>query len=208
LAVLLPALVSCYPGEVTSLEELDLVVTFHDDTVTFTNFQTYFVPDSVVHLDLSDPTNDDLLDRANDALILTSVRSNLEALGYVEAADENTTPDVVVLVAATAQQNIDVYVSYPWYSYWGWYGGWGCCGTGWGYYYPYPVVTDVVAYKTGTLVISMFDPNNLRDTEQEVPGLWVAAANGLLEGTAADITIRISRAIDQAFGQSPYLRTN
>ena len=137
---------SCYPGDVTTFEELDLVVTFHDDTVTFTNFQTYFVPDSVVHLDLSDPTNDDLLDRANDALILTSVRSNLEALGYVQAADENTTPDVVVLVAATAQQNIDVYVSYPWYDYWGWYGGWGCCGTGWGYYYPWaPVITDLVA---------------------------------------------------------------
>jgi hypothetical protein len=36
--------------------------------------------------------------------------------------------------------------------------------------------------------------------------VWLAAANGLLSGSV-DIT-RVNKAIDQAFTQSPYLKTN
>ena len=36
--------------------------------------------------------------------------------------------------------------------------------------------------------------------------VWTAAANGLLSG--AYNTTRVNNAIDQAFEQSPYLRTN
>jgi hypothetical protein len=40
------------------------------------------------------------------------------------------------------------------------------------------------------------------------PVLWTAGINGLLEGSATGITARITRAIDQAFAQSPYLSAN
>ena len=56
---------SCYPGELTNIAELDIVVTTHDDTVTFTSFATYVLLDSVVHIDLMDNANDNLLDRAS-----------------------------------------------------------------------------------------------------------------------------------------------
>ncbi len=42
----------------------------------------------------------------------------------------------------------------------------------------------------------------------EAPVLWVAGINGLLEGSAAGITARITGLIRQAFDQSPYLSAN
>ena len=83
---------SCYPGDVTNIQQLDLVVTSHDDTVSFSSFRTYAVLDSVVHIDLEDNVNDSLLNRENDALILARVRAGMEGMGYVEELDPPTTP--------------------------------------------------------------------------------------------------------------------
>ena len=204
----LALLVSCYPGELTNVAELDIVVTAHDDTVTFTSFVTYALLDSVVHVDLMDPANDDLLNRDNDALILTRVRAGIEAMGYVEEVDPaNTTPDVVLLVSALAVEK-DAYFSYGWYDYYGWYPYWPCCyGPGYGYGYPVTVVGSV-SYVAGTLVITMLDPTRPGNEVDTAPILWVAGINGLLEGSDTGITARITNLIDQAFDQSPYLSAN
>ena len=45
------SLAACWPGDVTSLAQLDLVVTVHDSSAVFTNM-TYVMPDSVVEVDL------------------------------------------------------------------------------------------------------------------------------------------------------------
>ncbi len=138
LAGALLLLVSCYPGDVTSVTELDIVITAHDDTVTFRSFTTYALLDSVVHIDLEDNANDSLLSRKNDALILARVRAGIEGMGYVEEMDPaNNTPDVLLLVGALAVTK-DAYVSYGW---WPWFGcGYSpvypCCGPGYGWGYP------------------------------------------------------------------------
>jgi hypothetical protein len=44
------------------------------------------------------------------------------------------------------------------------------------------------------------------DEYVEPAKVWTGAANGLLSG-AYDVT-RVNNAIDQAFNQSPYLKTN
>ncbi len=200
-------LVSCYPGEVTSIAELDIVVTAHDDTVTFTSFSTYALLDSVVHIDLEDNANDSLLSRDNDALILARVRAGIEGKGYVEEMDPaNTTPDVILLVGALAVEK-DAYFSYGWWPYYGWYPYYPCCygpGYGWGY----PSGVGSVTYATGTLVITMLDPARAGTGTDTAPILWVAGINGLLEGSTAGLTTRISNLIDQAFRQSPYLSAN
>ena len=194
---------SCYPGGATNVQQLDLVVTAHDETVDFTSLSTYVLLDSVVHVDIEDNNNDDLLDRANDALILSRIRSNIEAMGYVEEADPaNNTPDVMFLVGAWAVTNTNAYIGYPWWDWWGWYPGWGCCGPGYGWGYPSAPV--VVQYDTGTLVITMVDPNGA--AADVIPVNWVAGMNGVLG--SGGTTIRITDGIDQAFDQSPYLRTN
>ncbi len=200
---------SCYPGEVTNLQQLDLVITAHDETVTFSSFSTYVLLDSVVHVDLLDNDNDDLLNRDNDALVLSQIRSKIEALGYVEETDPaNSTPDVILQVAALAVTNTEAYVSYPWYDWYGWYPYYGCCGPGYGYYYPWAPTIDVVQYNTGTLVITMIDPTREGVDANTISVIWVGGINGLLEGSDAALAARVTEAIDQAFDQSPYLRTN
>jgi hypothetical protein len=201
LAGALVAFTSCYPGEVTSIQQLDLVVTVHDETVDFTSLDTYVLLDSVVHIDFEDATNNDLLDRDNDDLILSRIRSQIEALGYVEETDpENNAPDAIFLVGALAVTRTEYYVSYPWYGWWGWYPYWPCCGPGYGWGYP---IGGSISYNTGTLFINMVDPTLA--SGETLPIAWIAVLNGLLtDGT----TTRITDAIDQAFAQSPYLRTN
>ncbi len=202
-------LVSCYPGDVTSVAQLDVVVTTHDDTVTFSSFRTYALLDSVVHIDLVDATNDSLLDRSNDALILAEVRSGIEGLGYVEETDPaNNVPDVILLVGAFAVEK-QAYYSYGWWGWYGWYPYWPCCGPGYGWGYP---SGGSVTYAVGTLVITMLDP--ARPSVQNADGvdaaqtLWLAGINGLLEGSGATRRTRISNLIGQAYDQSPYLRVN
>jgi len=209
LAGALLLLASCYPGEVTSLAELDIVVTTHDDTVTFTSFTTYALLDSVVHIDLDslDATEDSLLNRANDALILSTIRAGIEAMGYVEEPSPGTnTPDVLFLVGAWAATN-NAYFSYGWWPYYGWYPYYPCCyGPGYGWGYPTGGVGSV-SYNTGTLVTFMVDPSR-PGTGMQAPVLWVAGINGLLSGSATTQTARITNLIDQAFDQSPYLSAN
>ena len=203
-------LASCYPGEVTSLGELDVVITAHDDTVTFTSFTTFALLDSVVHIDTDSliATEDSLLSRDNDVLILATIKAGIVGMGYIEETDPmTTTPDVLFLVGAWAGLNT-AYFSYGWWPYYGWYPYYGpCCyGPGYGWGYPSGGVGSV-SYTTGTLVITMLDPSR-PGTEMNAPVLWTAGINGLLEGSATGLTARITRAIDQAFAQSPYLSAN
>jgi hypothetical protein len=88
------------------------------------------------------------------------------------------------------------------YSYWydWWYGGYG----GWyGWYYP-PYYT-VSSYTTGSLIITMSDPN-IESAIDRTPTIWIGAMNGLLTG-GSDVN-RAVAGINQAFNQSPYLKTN
>lgn len=210
MAGVLVGLGACHPGEVTSISQLDLVVTVRDSTTDFTSLQTYFLLDSVVHIGPDTLTdNDSLLNRENDAAMLALIRNNIEALGYTEDA---ANPDAVFMVGALARVNTNIYYSYPWYPYWGYWPGWGCCGPGWGWGYPgygYPgyggSITSIT-YATGTAVILMADPNNPNGADQEIPLFWMAGINGLLEGSA--VASRTTELINQAFAQSPYLRTN
>ena len=205
--------VSCYPGEVTSVAQLDVVVTTHDDTVSFTSFATYALLDSVVHIDLDDNMADSLLDRSNDVLILSEVRAGIEAMGYVlEPNPDVTQPDVTLLVGAIATEN-DVFFAWGWWPWWGWGGGWGgCCyGPGWGWGWPPTGGVGSVTYEVGTLMIAMVDPDRPSNPDGPIdlaPVMWLAALNGVLTGSSISQQSRITTLIRQAYSQSPYLKTN
>ena len=65
-----------------------------------------------------------------------------------------------------------------------------------GYWYAY-------SYTTGTVVLGMID-GRPQAAGQQVPLVWSAGVNGVLDGQAANITIATA-GINQAFQQSPYL---
>ena len=195
---------ACHPDEPTSVAELDVVATAHDDTVNFASIGTYVMPDSVVEIVPPESVATALpFNHAYDQLILDSVATKLAQLGYTRLPSfAGTPPDVVVLIKGVAVQNTDVYVSYPWWGYWGWY-GWPCCyGLGWGASYP---VVSVSQYDIGTIVVDMWDLRRADPVAMQIPAIWTAALRGLLEGSSVDAPFRIDQAIDRAFAQSPYL---
>jgi len=178
---------SCTPGSEITASESDVVATTHDKAFDFGAVTTYALSDSIVHI--TDGASD-LLSRNYDAQILNLVTDNLDALGWTAVVDPGTA-DVVVLISATATANFSYY-----YSYWGWYYPGYCPGCYWGY------PTATYSYTTGTLLIQMFHPE---DTDTKVAGLWIAALNGVLDDSAANKQTRLTRGINQAFDQSPYL---
>lgn len=189
-------IVRCYPAGPDYVEDLDLVYTTHDESYDFKAQNTYALPDKIVK-DIKIDNGDTTFVYMKDTYakpILDAIDANMSALGWSKV-DISAQPDVLVTPGAITSTNY--YYSY-WYDWWygGWYGGWG-----W-YYPPYYTVSS---YTTGTLIITMADPNSDSAIEQS-PATWVAALNGLLTGSYS--TSRVLELIDQAFAQSPYLKTN
>ncbi len=186
----------CYPGGAEYYEDTDITYTQYDVKFDFASRSTFALPDKIV-IDV-EITNGDTtfvyMDNAFAIPILQTIRSNMENYGW-RLVDISASPDVLVSPAAT--KSTTVYYSY-WYDWWygGWYGGWG-----W-YYPPYYTVSS---FTTGTMLITIADPN-IENAVNRSEISWLMVGSGLVSG-AGDLS-RITDAIDQAFTQSPYLKTN
>jgi len=196
---------ACYPGEIDSVAQTDLVVTFHQEGFDFQSNLTFDMPDTIVDVSV-DSGGNSLLNYSHQGEILAKIQQSLEAMGYTRVDATSVRPDVVVLVSAVGVENY-VYYSYPWWPYWGWWGGWyGPWGYGANstYYYPwYPVYTT--NFTSGSLFITMVDPDVPAPDPAQANAIWSGVINGMLEGTDNEILARINSNISQAFLQSPYL---
>lgn len=210
---------SCYPGEVTNIAQFDIVATIYDTEAPWGTFQSYALVDSVIQVrDEDDPSDTLDLPRVCDTDILSRVVTRMSDLGYSRIIPDTTggglpvdTPDVVLLVTGTMNQNWAAWVSYPG---WGWYpgwpgGGWWPWWPGWGGWYPCCGSIGTTSYTTGTIFIDMMSPRDtIRvDGDSLISVPWTAAMNGILTEAAGNCT-RINIAIDQAYSQSPYLEPN
>lgn len=195
--------VACYPGEPTDIGELDMVATFYDTARNYGTNNSYLVLDSVFHIRDTANTDTVQISRAFDQQMIALVNANMQALGYtVQDTSGGNQPDVYMAVSITASRNYQAYSFYPWWGYPG-YPYWPCClGGGWGW-----PVSGVSSYRVGTVFIDMVDTRE-STTEGTIKVIWDASLNGLFEGTAAQSQQRIDRLFNQAFTQSPYLRTN
>ena len=198
---LMLTLAGCIPSGPDYVSDYDLVYTNFDKTFDFSTVHTYMLPDSVVHLVGSGQQEDHRF----DAQILSSLETNLNALGWTRL-DEHAGVKADVIVLPTANQTIyGSCAAYCWYCYWGWYPGWGYYppgwGAGWGWGYPSDIVCT--SYSAGTLAVSITEPN--KADNNTLPVAWVGILNGLLEGSDASINQRIGTNINQMFAQSPYL---
>lgn len=208
------ALFACYPGEITSIAQTDLVVTVHNDSVNFTSFRTYAMPDTIVHLVDSLATDTVELGRQFDSEILQLVASNMADLGYQRMdstqIDADNLPDVFVTVSAIGSDNWTYYVTYPWWGYWGYWGFWPpLWGPGYGPGYPCCGSVGSVNYQTGTLLVDMYDVQAAANLPEEptLPIAWVGALNGVLGGSESLTAQRLQDGINQMYAQSPFLRT-
>lgn len=195
---------ACYDDYGLTTEDYDVVVTNFDKSreAQFPGNKTYAMPDSVYQL--LDPEKDDELDRRYDALMLRTVKENMERNGYqrIENPSETNLPDVIVRVAVTTSTHYG--------AVWGGYPGWGW-GWGWGWYYPWYPSATYYSFETGTVIVDMADTEDWepgQGEEQIIPALWQGALNGLLQSSTTGTSSRISSGINQMFNQSPYLNVN
>lgn len=188
----------CYPAGPQFAEDLDAVYTTFDPDFDFKARNTYAMPDKIV-TDVKIKNGDTTYVYMKDAFaqpIFQAIERNMTANGWTKITPTLLNqPDMVLTPAATTSTTY-------FYSYWydWWYGGW--YGGPWGWYYP-PYYT-VSSYTTGSLIMTMADPN-IESPIRETKTAWVGAANGLYTGVY-DVS-RVTAAIDQAFAQSPYLNT-
>ena len=188
---------SCYPdGGFSSLADYDLIVTQYDPEVDFSTYSTYVIPDSIIHI-VPEDQEDDITHEFDDQ-ILAEVEDNMSNLGYSKV-DTSENPNLTVLVYATST----TWRGYTWYPGWGYWGWWGYYPPYWGPGYggwavPYE-------YTTGTLAIEMIDNSTFNPADSTYQANWGAGILGLLDDSKTNIEYRLTRDIDQAFKQSPYL---
>lgn len=207
---LIVALGACYPGDISSVEETDVVLTIHSGN-DFSAYDTYAMPDTVVDVceNADDPECDNALDidHSYDSEILAQIAARMQGYGYqrvpIDEVDESNLPDVFLIVTVSATRRTTATVWWPWWGWGGWWPGW---GPGWGPGYPGVSVTQ---WDQGTLEMTMIDPTDT-DPDNEIFNVqWDAILSGVLSRASGPIdTNRIDRGIQQAFDQSSYLQTN
>jgi hypothetical protein len=185
-------LVSCYPQGPEYYEELDIVYTNYDDQFNFESAGSYSMPDKIVKItgNLADGQDPEFVKEPYGSQMLQLIESNMSDLGWTRTGDP-ADADLVLFPAVWTNTTI-----YYWYDYWCWYSYY-YCGWGWGWYYP-----TATSITTGTLVMTLVADG---DDYVEPALVWTAAVNGLLSGSYN--TSRVTKGVDQAFEQSPYLNT-
>jgi hypothetical protein len=216
LLMTIAGLTACYPVEKDiAYEDIDIALTQYDkdyylpgDYNYFQGFQTFIVPDTVVHI-IEDGVADEI-SREYDKYVLEQVRSNLLKLGYQEESNPDANPsDIAVTVSVTTSEHI----VYDWYPYWAWFWflikkGVGTYSTSvednypWNPYYGYGTA---YSYTAGTVIMEMVDVTKVNETTQEIPVIWAGLVNGAVGGPEDGIKNRLSTGIDRCFDQSPYL---
>jgi hypothetical protein len=197
----------CYPDKIDYIDEYDLAGTHYDEEVDFSQFSTFHLVDTIIHV-TEDGEDDPNLDREHDEFILELIRENMLDLGYTEvvAPDSLNRPDVALLVEA---MTVDWYTYYSyWYDYWGWYPGWGWWGPGYPIYpgYPwYPGGGYYNSYTTGTLIIEMLD-TDIPANDDPPNVVWMGLIDGILTYSGSGAQARLEKQINQVFDQSPYLQ--
>ena len=182
--------------------ETDTIGTFFDADADFAGIQSYFLPDSVVHIGSSGFS----LERSVDALILARVAANLDNVGYRRVADLGLeSADVLVLVYAVNETQWDAFRAISWWAVYSWVPGLDAFRG-----VPYQLdfswrPREIYTYDGGSLFLVMVDLRRAVQTES-MPAVWLTGISGLVVESPARVERRAVRNIDQAFVQSPYLR--
>lgn len=178
-----------------------LVYTAPAKNVTFSQFQTFDIADSVLVIGQSEKPQ---YSASNNALaLIQQYRTNMEKLGYIYTPSN---PDADLGIQLTYIVKTERYVQYyndPYWwldypGYWpsGYWGNW----TGW--YYPYPVS---YTYTTNALITDMVDLTGEEKEGTPLEIVWSCYIGGPAGSNIANDITRMKNSIDQAFAQSPYL---
>ena len=184
-----------------------IVTTFKDSNFNFASLHTFAMPDTVAHLVPITGTPLPMTGQF-DAVALNQVRADLLARGYTDVSNTpGVTPDFVVLVGATATDNFNAFVTFPWFNFWGSspifdFFTPGFSGA-WGIIWPWAPVVGVTSYPRGTLIVTIVPTASIDQANETIQAAWAGVATGLLNGSITTLTV--TTAIDKMFALSPYL---
>jgi len=82
------------------------------------------------------------------------------------------------------------------------------CSIYWAYYYCYPGWAYAGSYTTGTVLVQMVGLKTIGTVVTPGKALWVSALYSVLGSAGLENAPRLTSALNQAFDQSPYLKTN
>ena len=178
-----------------------LVYTSPSKNVTFADYQTFDVMDSVLVIGQKDKP---YYSQSDNALaLIQAFRVNMEKLGYIYTPSN---PDTQLGIQLTYVERTERFVQYyddPYWwldypGYWpaGYWGNW----TGW--YYPYPVT---YTYTTNALITDMVDLTS-ENPEGKLEIVWSCYIGGPASYSIRNDVNRMKESITQAFVQSPYLK--
>lgn len=201
---------SCQKEPKMSDLDNDLVVyTSYDKAAEFINYETVYVPDSILLISSSTSENLVYWKSPNAAPIIKDFIDHLTARGYTITNDK-TDADLGMQISYfentsyfTGGIGNDWWYNYP--GYWNpgyWYPTW----NDWDWYYPYHI--PVYSYNVGSLMSELVDLKNVIESSQKVDIIWNAYMTGMLSNSDKfDLQLSLN-AINQAFIQSPYIKAN
>lgn len=177
-----------------------LVYTNYDKDCDFSNFQTYYVPDSILYINSNDKKEYWQSEAAQ--VVLSEYIKNMDERFL--RVDNIADADLGLQLSYVANTyTFTDFVGDPWWSgypyYWspGYWGGyWG------GLYYPFPIV---YSYSTGSIIGELVDLSVPEGKTLNV--VWNSYISGLLYNNGRLNLEKAQNAIDQAFRQSTYLNS-
>lgn len=196
------ALTACEKdADTDKLDNNFVVYTNHDKNTDFKEFDTYYLPDSILLIgekDKAEYWNDE-----NSQKILAAYASDMAARGFTRV-DDREEADLGVQVSYV--KNTYVYSGYGSPDWWWGYPGywdvpyWGNWGGGW--YYPYTVN---YSFSTGSFLTEMLNLEAAEGADAKLPIVWSSYMSGMLSGsTELNVSLAV-QAVNQAFAQSAYL---
>ncbi|GHB81463.1 DUF4136 domain-containing protein [Persicitalea jodogahamensis] len=182
-----------------TVEDSQVFITNHDESVNFKQFKTFSIVDSVLIIG-NQGTGTTL--GATDIQFLNTVVQQMKNLGYQYVSPKEG-PDVGINVAQVRNAYVNV-VSQPnpyYGNYWG--GGFGG-GYFPGYGYGYPSSYSYVQTREAYWYLEMLDFKNPDVQNEQYNVIWNAQirGNGLFDGVDFDTMVR------SVFEQSSYLKIN
>ncbi|MCC8153639.1 MAG: DUF4136 domain-containing protein [Tannerellaceae bacterium] len=195
---------ACQKDPDTSKLDSDFpVITDHDTKADFSNYATYYIPDSVLIINGNERATY-WTDNEAETIIDAFIR-NMDSRGYTQV-NNRANADLGSQVSYIEDlYHIYGYDDYP-YWWWGYpdYWGPGYWGSWGGWYYPYPVYYQ---YNVGSLLAELIDLDKVQArADNKLPVLWTAYMSGLLSSSDR-VNVQLTvRGIDQAFAQSPYIK--
>lgn len=211
---------SCYPDKPDDFDELDVVQTQYDTTFNFDTKQYYLLPDTIPVITDNNQYVKSTQELSLEDSIINIIARKMNQAGYTRIAESDTSNKtimnnaLVVLPSRFTTVYSSYYYDYYYYGYdsWDWYYGLNSYYPGYyaRYHYPWGYPAYYSSYAIGTVVIEMVDPANpisvdSNNRQVSYPVRWIAVLNGVAESSASNARERITKGIEQAFRQSPYL---